>query len=120
MWVAGPGSGIVMPTGIGRDELEELTGQLAQLVEVLPASDYDWARLPGAVNIPLKELDARAGQLDRSRPVIVSAQPRPCIVTQAVRAAMSDACLALLPSHHLGGRRGHRRRIQPPEPSGLP
>ncbi len=60
-----------MPTGIGRDELRNLTGQGAQLVEVLPAGDYDWAHLPGAVNVPLKELDAGARQLDRSRPVIV-------------------------------------------------
>jgi rhodanese-related sulfurtransferase len=60
-----------MPTGIGRDELQQLTGQGAQLVEVLPAPEYDWAHLPGAVNMPLKELDISAGQLDRSRPVIV-------------------------------------------------
>jgi len=60
-----------MPTVIGRDELRELTGQDAQLAEVLPAEDYAWARLPGAVNLPLKELDAGTGQLDRSRPVIV-------------------------------------------------
>jgi rhodanese-related sulfurtransferase len=60
-----------MPTGIGRDELRKLTGDGAQLVEVLPAEDYEWAHLPGAVNVPLKELDARLGELDRSRPVIV-------------------------------------------------
>ena len=60
-----------MPTQIGRDELPRLTGRGAQLVEVLPAGDYDRAHLPGAVNIPLKELDARAGELERSRPVIV-------------------------------------------------
>ena len=60
-----------MPAVIGRDELRTLTGDGAQLVEVLPAEDYDWAHLPGAVSLPLKELDARAGQLDRSRPVIV-------------------------------------------------
>ena len=60
-----------MPTGIGRDGLQTLTSQGAQLVEVLPAGDYEWAHLPGAVNHPLKELDARTGQLDRSRPVIV-------------------------------------------------
>jgi rhodanese-related sulfurtransferase len=63
--------GIIMPTEIGRDELRELTGQRAQLVEVLPAGDYEWAHLPGVVNHPLKELDARTGQLDRARPVIV-------------------------------------------------
>jgi rhodanese-related sulfurtransferase len=56
---------------IGRDELQTLTGQDAQLVEVLPADDYEWAHLPGAVSLPLKELDDRTGQLDRSRPVIV-------------------------------------------------
>ena len=60
-----------MPAVIGRDELRKLTGDGAQLVEVLPAEDYEWAHLPGAVSLPLKELDARAGQLDRSRPVIV-------------------------------------------------
>ena len=62
---------MAMPTGIGRDELQTLTGQGAQLVEVLPAGDFDWAHLPGAVNLPLKELDARTGELDRSLPVIV-------------------------------------------------
>ena len=60
-----------MPSQIGRDELAALTGQGAQLVEVLPAGDYDWAPRPGAGNVPLTELDARAGELDRSRPVIV-------------------------------------------------
>jgi rhodanese-related sulfurtransferase len=68
--VAEPGLAIVMPAGSGRDELRELTGQGAQLVEVL-ARDPDWAHLPGAVNLRLKELDARTGQLDYSRPVIV-------------------------------------------------
>jgi rhodanese-related sulfurtransferase len=62
------GLGITMPTGVGRDELPTLTGHGAQLVEVLPVDDYDWAHLPGAVNLPLKELDAGTGQLDRSRP----------------------------------------------------
>lgn len=60
-----------MPTAIGRAELRTLTGQGTQLAEVLPAEEYAWAHLPGAVSIPLKELDARAGQLDQSRPVIV-------------------------------------------------
>ena len=60
-----------MPTEIGRNELAVLTGQEAQLVEVLPADDFGWAHLHGAVNLPLKELDARSGELHRSRPVIV-------------------------------------------------
>jgi rhodanese-related sulfurtransferase len=60
-----------MPAEIGRNELRDLTGQRAQLVEVLPADEYDWAHVPGAVNLPLEDLDAGTGQLDRSRPVIV-------------------------------------------------
>jgi rhodanese-related sulfurtransferase len=60
-----------MPSEIRRDELRELARRGAQLVEVLPADDYQWAHLRGAVNYPLKELDARTGQLDLSRPVIV-------------------------------------------------
>jgi rhodanese-related sulfurtransferase len=60
-----------MPTAIGRNELQVLTGQAAQLVEVLPADEFGWAHLQDAVNLPLKELDARSGELDRSRPAIV-------------------------------------------------
>jgi rhodanese-related sulfurtransferase len=60
-----------MPTGIGRDELRTLTSQGAQLVEVLPRDEYEWAHLPGAVSLPLKQLNEGMGPLDRSRPVIV-------------------------------------------------
>jgi len=45
-----------MPAVIGRDELRKLTGDGAQL----PVEDYEWAHLPGAVSLPLKELDGRA------------------------------------------------------------
>jgi rhodanese-related sulfurtransferase len=62
---------MVMPVAIEREELQKLTGRGAQLAEVLPAEDYEWAHLPGAVSAPLKELDGQVGQLDRSRPVIV-------------------------------------------------
>jgi rhodanese-related sulfurtransferase len=59
-----------MPADIGRQEVQDLTRGGAQLVEVLPAEEYEWAHLPGAVSLPLKELDERWEQLDRSRPVI--------------------------------------------------
>jgi rhodanese-related sulfurtransferase/CBS domain-containing protein len=52
--------------------LRPLLDEHAQLVEVLPAEEYAEEHLPGAISIPLKELDAdSAAQLDRSRPVIV-------------------------------------------------
>jgi rhodanese-related sulfurtransferase len=59
-----------MPSEIDRQQLAELTRRGAQLVEVLPAEEYESAHLPDAVNIPLKELDRGREQLDRSRPVI--------------------------------------------------
>lgn len=44
----------------------------AQLVEVLPAEEYEELHLPGAINIPLKQLDADAAQqLDRGRDTVV-------------------------------------------------
>jgi rhodanese-related sulfurtransferase len=58
--------------GIDRERVLELMAQGAQIVEVLPAEEYDDEHLPDAVNLPLRELDAaRAETLDRSRPVVV-------------------------------------------------
>jgi rhodanese-related sulfurtransferase len=53
-------------------EVQELLGRRAQLVEVLPRGEYEELHLPGAIHLPLKELDSEhAEQLDRERPVIV-------------------------------------------------
>jgi rhodanese-related sulfurtransferase len=62
-----------MPTPIDRQELQRLRAdERAQLVEVLPAAEYEDEHLPGAINIPLKELNAEtARQLKRGQPVIV-------------------------------------------------
>lgn len=43
----------------------------AEVVEVLPSEEFEDEHIAGASNIPLKELDARVGELDRARPVIV-------------------------------------------------
>ncbi len=52
--------------------LKERLAQGAQLLEVLPAEDYEEDHLPGAINIPVKELNAKtAAQLRKDRPVIV-------------------------------------------------
>jgi len=61
-----------MPTTIDHTALQELTARDAQLVEVLPAGEYADMHLPGAVSLPLKELNADgARRLDPTRPVIV-------------------------------------------------
>lgn len=61
-----------MPTEIDRGEVQRLIGQGAQLVEVLPADEYEEDHLPGAISLPLRQLETEAvGVLDRTRPVIV-------------------------------------------------
>jgi rhodanese-related sulfurtransferase len=61
-----------MPQRIELDELRRLRDAGAQLVEVLPKPEYAEAHVPGAINIPLKGLDADStSQLDRARAVVV-------------------------------------------------
>jgi rhodanese-related sulfurtransferase len=61
-----------MPTEIFRDEVRRLLTDGAQLVDVLPLQEYQDMHLPGAINIPLKELteETTAG-LRKDQPVIV-------------------------------------------------
>jgi rhodanese-related sulfurtransferase len=62
-----------MPAPIDRNELQGLRrDERAQLVEVLPADEFEDEHLPGAINIPLKSLDRDStASLDRLRPVVV-------------------------------------------------
>ena len=60
-----------MPTPIDRDRVQELLQQSAQLVEVLPEDEFEDEHLPGAINIPLKTIDADSvRRLDAGLPVI--------------------------------------------------
>jgi rhodanese-related sulfurtransferase len=61
-----------MATRIEIDELRDLLSGGAELVEVLPTEEYEEEHLPGAINIPLKRLDATTtAVLARGDPVIV-------------------------------------------------
>lgn len=53
--------------------LRDLVDHGAQLVEVLPRDEYEEQHLPGALHLPLRQLDAgqAAAVLDRSRAVVV-------------------------------------------------
>ena len=53
-------------------EVKRLLKEGAQLVDVLGPDEFEHDHLPGAINVPLKELDKNAAdQLDRTRPVLV-------------------------------------------------
>jgi rhodanese-related sulfurtransferase len=61
-----------VPKEIDRDGLRRMVEAGAQLIEVLPADEYEEDHLPGAISIPLGRLETEAVDLlDRTRPVIV-------------------------------------------------
>jgi rhodanese-related sulfurtransferase len=61
-----------MPISINRAQLQKLLSEGAQLVEVLPEAEYLEEHLPGATNLPLRQLTAATvTRLDPSRSVVV-------------------------------------------------
>jgi rhodanese-related sulfurtransferase len=61
-----------MPTIIDRAGVQRLMREGAQIVDVLPSEEFAEEHLPGAVNIPLKELDeGTAARLRKDRAVVV-------------------------------------------------
>lgn len=69
-----------MVRNIDRDGLRDLVEtRHAQLAEVLPRKEYEWAHLPGAVHVPLAGLDDGAAKvLDEDRPLIVYCNDAQC------------------------------------------
>lgn len=64
-----------MPAAVTRDEVAALLARGAQLVDALPAEAHAASHLPGAINIPIKHLDARSvARLRADRPVVVYCQ----------------------------------------------
>jgi rhodanese-related sulfurtransferase len=61
-----------MAQRIDNARVRELLEAGAQLVEVLPEDEYREEHLPGAINVPLKKLDAATtADLDRRKAVVV-------------------------------------------------
>jgi rhodanese-related sulfurtransferase len=61
-----------MPTDAFRDDVRKLLEEGVQLVEVLPREEYEEEHLPGAINIPLKELTTETtAALRKDAPVVV-------------------------------------------------
>ena len=53
-----------------RRRIPEYLARGAQVVDVRSAAEFAAGHASGSVNVPLPEIDRRAGELDRSRPVI--------------------------------------------------
>ena len=61
-----------MPNLIDRVQVQKLLDERAQLIEVLPAKEYQEEHLPKARNIPLARLTRQTtAELQRNQPLIV-------------------------------------------------
>jgi rhodanese-related sulfurtransferase len=61
-----------MAAKVTAEQVRELVHDGAQLLEVLPHEEYEEQHLPGAISLPLKELDADAVTgLSRDKAAIV-------------------------------------------------
>ena len=55
-----------------RGAVQDLMDRGAQVVEVLPLEEFEEDHLPGAIHLPLRDIETEAThRLDPSRPVIV-------------------------------------------------
>ena len=61
-----------MAQELDRDGVRRLMAEGAQIIDVLPAREYGEDHLPGAINLPLRKIEADASRvLDCSRPIVV-------------------------------------------------
>jgi rhodanese-related sulfurtransferase len=68
-----------MPSTVTTADARALLEKGAQALEVLPASEFDQEHLPGALNIPLPDLDEGAmADLPRDRPIVVYCYDAAC------------------------------------------
>jgi rhodanese-related sulfurtransferase len=57
---------------VSRQEIQDLMARGAQVVDVLPAEEYQEDHLPGAINLSLRRIETEAKTaLDPGRPVVV-------------------------------------------------
>jgi rhodanese-related sulfurtransferase len=74
-------------------EAQKRVEEGAQLVDVRDDHEWEAGHIPGAAHIPLPELNERAGEIDRGRPVILYCRggSRCAMATEALAAAGFDA-----------------------------
>jgi rhodanese-related sulfurtransferase len=78
---------------VSREEAEKLIEDGAQLIDVRADHEWEVGRISGAEHVELNELSARAGEIDRDRPVILYCRGgnRSTMATEALAAAGYDA-----------------------------
>src|SRR6266478_3071452 len=74
---------------VSRDELLAQTrAGFVTVLDVRPADEFELGHLPGAVNIPLRELEARLAQLDRGQEIVAYCRGPYCVLSYEAVAAL--------------------------------
>jgi rhodanese-related sulfurtransferase len=74
---------------VSRDDLiARLRGDLVTVLDVRPEDEFALGHLPGALNIPLAELERRLGELPKSREVIAYCRGPYCVLSFEAVAAL--------------------------------
>src|SRR6266481_7282645 len=74
---------------VSRDELLAQTrAGLVTVLDVRPPDEFALGHLPGAVNIPLRELEARLADLDRSLEIVAYCRGPYCVLSYEAVAAL--------------------------------
>jgi phage shock protein E len=72
LWVPDQVREVAVAREVDREGVRRLMEQGAQVVDVLPAQEYSEDHLPGAINLPLRKIEAEASQvLDPSQSIVV-------------------------------------------------
>jgi rhodanese-related sulfurtransferase/DNA-binding transcriptional ArsR family regulator len=74
---------------VSREELlEKSRAGVVTVLDVRPADEFALGHLPGAVNIPLRELEARLAQLDRGQEIVAYCRGPYCVLSYEAVAAL--------------------------------
>jgi rhodanese-related sulfurtransferase len=78
---------------VSREEAQKLIDEGAQLIDVRADHEWEAGHLPGATHLPLAELDERASEIDKDRPVLLYCRGgnRSTMAAAALAAAGYDA-----------------------------
>src|SRR5205085_10824294 len=79
---------------VSRDELLTRAG-FVTVLDVRPPDEFDLGHLPGAVNIPLRDLEARLAELDPSQEIVAYCRGPYCVLSyEAVASLRPKGCKA--------------------------
>jgi ArsR family transcriptional regulator len=71
-----------------KELLQRLRGGAVMVLDVRPKDEFELGHLPGAVNIPLRELNARLSKFKRSQEIIAYCRGPYCVLSYEAVAAL--------------------------------